>query len=332
MASEIDGRVLALDIGGTKVGWAVLGCEDRVLDPRENTGASSGIKMFARGVMPTDAPKGGEDLARRVAELAAAQVEEHGCVGVAVASAGVVDPETGAIISATDTLPGWSGTPLGEILREATGQPVWIINDVHAHGLGEARLGAGRGSDVVLSIAVGTGIGGALIRSGEIDFGAHSLAGHFGHVHHHFGTGIPCSCGRAGHLEAFASGSGLATWYNHRSDEAHVANGAELRALADAGDHLALACFSESAYAVGEVLGSLANCVDPHVIVISGSVANKNGEDWWDNVRAGYAASAMDGVACVPLVGGELGDDAPLLGAYQNFMARTSVDTTEALS
>ncbi|MFC5281795.1 ROK family protein [Arcanobacterium canis] len=321
--SQINGRVLALDIGGTKVGWAVFAHSHSHPDSSHAPLTRSDLTTVARGVMPTEAPKGGADLARRLVELTQSLVVEHSCVGVAIASAGVVDPETGAIISATDTLPGWSGTPLGGLLRHATGVPVWIINDVHAHGLGEATMGAGRGCGIVASIAVGTGIGGAVIDNGEISFGAHNLAGHFGHVHHHFGAGVPCSCGRSGHLEAFASGSGLAAWYNQRSDVEKVADGAQLRMRADAGDELARSCFTESAYAVGEVLSSLANCIDPNIIVVSGSVANKNGEEWWDSLRAGYAAGAMDGVSCVPIVGGELGDDAPLLGAYHNFIARS---------
>lgn len=68
-------------------------------------------------------------------------------LGIGIASAGVVDPNTGAIVSAIDTMPGsWAGTELGAIIREATGLPVHVINDVHAHGLGEAVMGAGKGA------------------------------------------------------------------------------------------------------------------------------------------------------------------------------------------
>ena len=124
--------LLALDIGGTKVGWGIVEAGDT-------------YEVTERGSIPTDAMRGGADVAGRICDLAASLVASHPQVsGVAVASAGVVDPATGDIVSATGTMPGWGGTHLGALLQAATGLPVRVLNDVHAHGLGEATLGAGR--------------------------------------------------------------------------------------------------------------------------------------------------------------------------------------------
>ena len=194
--------LLALDIGGTKVGWGIIEAGDS-------------YEVTERGSIPTDAMRGGADVAGRICELAASLVASHPQVaGVAVASAGVVDPATGDIVSATGTMPGWGGTHLGALLQAATGLPVRVLNDVHAHGLGEATLGAGRPYRAVLSIAVGTGIGGALVEDGRVAFGARGIAGHVGHIHHHFAPDLTCSCGRKGHIEAFCSGSGITAWYD----------------------------------------------------------------------------------------------------------------------
>lgn len=303
--------LLALDIGGTKIAWAII---------------TDSLEIVERGSIPTDASSGGPAVAEKIAHLAAELNERVGVRGVGIASAGVIDPETGDVIFATDTMPGWSGTKLGDIVREATGLPVWAVNDVHGHGYGEALRGAGRGFDTVLACAVGTGIGGALIRRGEIDFGDHNLAGHFGHIHHHAAADQLCSCGRYGHIEAIASGSGSTAWFNSRSTDQQVANGFELKQLADAGHELAIAVLTESARALGEVLGSLANAVDPSVVILSGS-ATRNGQFWWDALYAGYRASAMDFVADLPIREGELGSDAPLIGAALNY--RRNEDTHE---
>lgn len=305
--------LLALDIGGTKVAWAVVNAQD--------------LAVEERGEIATLAHEGGAAVARRIgAETARVLGARPDIEGIAVASAGVVDSETGRIVSATNTMPGWGGTELARILRETSGvSAVEILNDVHAHGLGEARLGAGRGKETVLVLAVGTGIGGALIVGGEPALGDHFLAGHFGHIHHHLGSGMPCSCRREGHIEAFCSGSGITAWYESRRGPGDPAatNGRELQALADSGHGLANACFTESGWAIGECLGSLANCLDPSLIVLSGSMT-RSGPLWWEAVKKGYVEQAMNGVADIGIVPGRLGGDAPLLGAVLHFLNRHS--------
>lgn len=308
---EAEGRdsrpLLSLDIGGTKVGWAIV------------SGNPESLSITERGSIPTNAFDGGAAVASRIAELAKNKRDEFDVRGVAIASAGVIDPTNADVVFATGTMPGWGGTKLGDIVREATGLPVWAVNDVHAHGYGEALMGAGRGFGSVLACAVGTGIGGAHIKGGEIVFGDHNLAGHFGHIHHHFASGQLCSCGRDGHIEAIASGSGITAWFNSRSDGEQVANGFELQQLADGGHELAATTFAQSARGLGEVLGSLANAIDPSVVVLSGSMT-RSGERWWNALREGYRASAMDFVADLEIREGELGSDAPLFGAALNFI------------
>lgn len=305
--------LLALDIGGTKVAWAVVNAQD--------------LAVEERGEIATLAHEGGAAVARRIGTETARVLDARPDIeGIAVASAGVVDSETGRIVSATNTMSGWGGTELARILREASGvSAVEILNDVHAHGLGEARLGAGCGKETVLVLAVGTGIGGALIVGGEPALGDHFLAGHFGHIHHHLGSGMPCSCGREGHIEAFCSGSGITAWYESRRGPGDPAatNGRELQALADSGHGLANACFTESGWAIGECLGSLANCLDPSLIVLSGSMT-RSGPLWWEAVKKGYVEQAMNGVADIGIVPGRLGGDAPLLGAVLHFLNRHS--------
>lgn len=172
----------------------------------------------------------------------------------------------------------------------------------------------------MLSIGVGTGIGGAIVVDGALFTGAHGVAGHAGHVPSALGRGFLCSCGTLeGHIEPVASGTGLKDLYNRRCEEAGdenlpAADGAEVAARAAAGEELARRTLTDSARALGECVGGMGNLIDPDVIVVSGSVV-KAGPIWWDALRAGFADSALALVKPTPLVEGELGGAAPLIGA-----------------
>ena len=66
-------------------------------------------------------------------------------VGIGIGSAGVVDTVSGSVVAATDHIAQWAGTPLGPLVAEATGLPTTVVNDVHAHAVGERS--AGRAAD-----------------------------------------------------------------------------------------------------------------------------------------------------------------------------------------
>ena len=309
---------LAFDIGGTKVASGFV-----TLPANANAGADGRPEVTARCEIPTEAARGGEDLKNRIVAFAVRQLERAEAEGVAIAgvgiaAAGVPDSETGEIVSATDILPGWRGQRIYDAFAAVTGLPVHMIGDVGAHGLGEATYGAGRGRGVVLSIGVGTGIGGAIVVDGTLFSGAHGVAGHAGHVPSGLGRGFLCSCGtREGHIEPVASGTGLKDLYNARCDAEEgepVADGSQVAARAAAGEPLAVGVIEDSARALGECIGGMGNLIDPDVIVVSGSVV-KAGPLWWDALRAGFEDSALQLVRSAPLVEGELGGAAPLIGA-----------------
>lgn len=298
---------LTVDLGGTKIATGFVTLDD--------AGQAAPVVEDLRSI-PTEATRGGDDILRRLAALAADRVRERdGLAGVGIGSAGVV--ADGTIVSSTDLIPGWTGQYVARALAEATGLGVGMVNDVVAHGLGEAHHGAGRGHARVLSVGVGTGIGGAIIEDGRPVTGAHAVAGHIGHIAHGLGRGVRCSCGTlAGHIEPVASGTGLATLYNLMKDDAvaEVASGKDVSDLAAGGDAFAAEVIARSARALGEALGGAVNLLDPDVVVVSGSVAS-SGALWWDALRAGFADGAMALTRTIPLLPGELGGAAPLVGA-----------------
>ena len=308
-------RVVAIDIGGTKIASALvtLHAAERPL-----------VEFYEK--IPTEAKQGGEHVlaraiasAKRVMEVAGGELD-----GIGVSSGGVIDPRTGDVTYANDMMPGWGGTHLGAELAAACGLPTRVLNDVHAHALGEARWGAGREAASCLVVAVGTGIGGAFAERGRIMLGAHNEAGHIGHVSCSDAAGVPCQCGATGHLETIACGPGIIARYAELGGETVLADGtkidgAVIDARAAAGDEAARAAEARSGHAIGEVLGSLTNMFDPTCIILSGSVA-QCGPAWHDAMDAGWVEAVMPPCAATPIVSGDLGGDAPLIGAAEHIV------------
>lgn len=237
--------------------------------------------------------------------------------GLGVATAGVVDVTTGRILSAVETIPSWAGTEVGRILAEHTGLPTVVENDVNAVALAEHRVGAAAGAASVLTVAVGTGIGGALVVDGRLHRGASSSAGELGHVPVDvFGderSGGRCACGRIGHLESVASGPAIAARYARRAARPIATLEEVASAMAD-GDELAAAVVAEGAVALGRVLGGFVNAFDPEVLVLYGGVLAL-GQPYLEQVEAALRAEALPGPSGVRVVPAVFGNDAGLVGA-----------------
>ncbi|TGD31055.1 ROK family protein [Brevibacterium sp. S22] len=311
---------VAVDVGGTKIRAG------SVIDGR---------LAHVRSV-PTPATAGAQAVLDTIAEVAATVIAETSGSGgadsawrIGVGAAGVIDPATGVVVSATDSLTGWAGTDLVSELSARTGLHVRAVNDVHAHALGESFAGASRGTRSSLLVAAGTGIGGGFIADGRLLTGRNSAAGHIGHVPSAAAAGLDCPCGGTGHVEAIASGPAILATYQRligrddsptsapapESNPAPVpANTRELAAAASAGDPLAVRSFDMGARALGSALGGIANILSPEVIVIGGGLAEMD-ETWWTPLRAAFAAELIPATAGAPLVKAELGQDAALIGA-----------------
>lgn len=290
------GAVLALDIGGTKIAAAL------VVDG----------SVVARDAVPTPAREGAASILSAAAEVGSRVAAGRAFEAVGVGSAGVID-RAGCVSSATDILAGWAGADVAGALRGRFGVPVTVVNDAHAHAVGEAVAGAGLGRETVLVMALGTGIGGGVVVAGRPLVGAHGAAGHLGHVPAADAAGLVCSCGRDGHLEPLASGTGIAALHR-RLGGAPELTGRDVAEAAAAGDALASETLRRAGSALGTALGGLINVVDPDVAVIAGSVAQA-GEAWWEAARQAVRASVLPALEDTPVVPAALGTDAALIGA-----------------
>lgn len=314
-----DRFVCAVDIGGTKIACAIM---------RFPATGEQPAPVYEAEV-PTAAQEGGEAVYARVEQAVrdALAACGHEVLGVGIGSAGVIDPETGSVVYANEIMPGWGGIALGPRLREALGMPVAVMGDVHAHALGEARWGVGRGYDSVLCLGIGTGIGGAFVSGGRVMRGTHGAAGHMGHIESAAAAGIPCACGRSGHLESVASGTSIGRMFEERYgrvDPSRPTVGRDVNDLVAAGDERAIGVVREAGRALGASLGSLANILDPAIIVLSGGVIHEGtgwrSETWRESVAEGYASQALDPLQGTPIVIGRLEGDAPLIGAAENLL------------
>lgn len=302
--------VAALDIGGTKTSAALVDADGRIV---------------ARAVGPTPATAGTDSTLDAAAQLVRDLTDRCAVTvrALGVGTAGVVDPGNGRILSSTDAISGWAGTDVGNGLRRRLGLPVAVDNDVHAHLIGELTSGRAVGKACVLLVAVGTGIGGSIAVDGRIHRGRGHVAGHLGHVPSPSGTGVSCTCGGTGHVEAVASGPALVRAYNRRSVDLPAGPAADLTevaARAAAGtDPVAAEIIRAGGTEIGHVVGGLVNVLDPDLVIVTGGVSDC-GPSWWAALLAAAEADVLPPIRAVGPIGqlvvrSILGADAPLLGA-----------------
>ncbi len=130
-------------------------------------------------------------------------------IGVAVP--GPLDPVTG-VVSFTANIPDWENFPLKDKLEAHFNVPAAVGNDANMAALGEWKYGAGIGHQNLIYITISTGIGSGIISDGRLLLGHRGLAGELGHITVIPENGPMCGCGKRGHLEAVASGTGIARY------------------------------------------------------------------------------------------------------------------------
>jgi glucokinase len=301
-------RLLGVDIGGTKIAIAVV---------EAATGA-----VTARRVISTPARDGPLAVVDAAADLAARMLVSYPVVAAGVGAPGVVDAERGVVTTSTGVLPGWEGTAVAAELERRLGIRFAADNDVNAAALGEARYGAGRGLDSFLFVAVGTGLGGAIVVGGRVVRGATGTAGEIGHVPVFGAEEVVCSCGRAGHLEAVVAAPAISAAYERVTDEPDQAVRVIARRAAQ-GDTVAAGVLRQVGAAFGRTLGGLVNTLDPQAVILGGGVMEA-GPPLWVPVEEALRAEALPSAAGVPLRPAALGVDAGVIGAAA--LALTLID------
>ncbi len=279
-----------------------------------------------------DTPDGSEvvdAVARMIAELSA----EHEPVAVGIAIPGFVDL-TRETVRIAPNIGGWVNVPVAQLFAERIDLPVLIDNDANAAGWAEHRFGAGQGVSHMTMLTIGTGLGGAIIASGEVFRGGFGSAAELGHMCMHPG-GVECSCGARGCVEQYASGRALQRYAHERAERDGgglarlIADAGEITAagfveLVENGDEGALGALTDLGTELGRACALLQSVLDPELFVIGGGVSAV-GAPLLDPIRASFEASVSARtsrpVARIEIA--EMSGDAGLIGAAD--LARASL-------
>ncbi len=301
---------LGIDIGGTKIAAGLVT-------------SSGNVRASRRCPTPLT---GGQDILRAALELAQQSIAQadQPVAAVGIGTGGQVDCDQGLILYASELLPGWTGTSVKAAFEASLGLPTSVDNDVNALAVGESRFGAGLGLATVLYVALGTGVGGALVLGGQVHHGAHGSGGEIGSL---LLTMDPAAriaqSGEIGTLEAYASGPGLVqTWreLTSRTDDAVTGFTIAEEARRDPESAAARAVTQTGEY-LGFGLVTLVNVLDPDLIVIGGGLSDL-GDLLLDPARKVLLARALPGPSTCPVVMAALGPDASLIGAAALGMPR----------
>jgi glucokinase len=284
---------LGIDLGGSSLKAAVID---------DATGA-----VTAAAPIPTSSERGPTAVLDDIAALGRSLVgAAGGTERVGVALPGHFDPASGVGTLLPNLIGDWRGQPIREPLERAFGLPVHLINDAKAHCLAELRLGAGSGTQDLLFVAMGTGIGGALAIGGKLYLGT-GHAGEIGHITAVAG-GPACGCGNRGCLDRVASAAAIADLAGHESVVAAAA-------AARMGDTRAKSAFDEIGGHVGRVLAHAVVLFWPERVVIGGGVSTV-GDLLLDPIRAELRLHVhMTPIDSVSVSAAALGVNAGAIGA-----------------
>ncbi|MCC7117678.1 MAG: ROK family protein [Anaerolineales bacterium] len=241
---------------------------------------------------------------------------------IGLGSPGPLDPHTGYLLAPPNN-PEWHNFPLAPKISEHFGVKAYLDNDANLAGLAEYRYGAGQGHHHVLYLTISTGVGGGVIIDDRLLQGYHGLAAELGHsiVEPH---GEICSCGFAGHLEAYSSGTAIVKRFCSELEagsRSSLKRGDEITAqsiaeAAMAGDPLANQVYQRAGEYLGIAVASFLHTFDPSIVIFGGGVSQVG-----DLLFKPFHASLQNRVFYprylegVTFTNAALGDNAGLLGA-----------------
>jgi glucokinase len=303
---------LGIDIGGTKIAAGIVSGKGKLLASKtiRTPTQLGGIKILEQALM--------------LGETLTSNKKNHMIMGVGVGAGGQIDSQRGVVVSATDVLPGWAGLNIASFFKAKLKLPTFVDNDVNALAMGEHRFGAAKKLSTVVFLALGTGVGGALLLDGKIHCGAHYSGGEFGHIFLSMDDSeIRRDLGgHVGTLESYVSGNGLVeTWRELTRDRRIAITGAEISKLAmENQDRMALRAIEITGRYLGFGLASLANALDPDLIVIGGGMAAL-GDLLLKPARKILKEQALPGPAKCKVKRTALGSNAGVIGAASLAMA-----------
>ena len=231
---------LAVNIGGTTCSVGIV----------LRDGTIVGSEVFATA--------GRDETISRLIDLSV-QLADEDTVAVGISCGGPLDPKTG-VIQSPPNLPGWDNVPIVNMFEEATGRPVYLMNDANAGALAEWYFGTDCTCNAIVFLTCGTGMGAGIILDGKLLEGCSAMAGEVGHMR--LSPAGPVGFGKAGSFEGWCSGNGFRQYAGCPVKEAAEA--------VRAGDAAMLKHFETFGRRLGEGLAILIDLFNPERIVLGG--------------------------------------------------------------
>ena len=308
--------IFGIDIGGTTVKCGLFTAQGELLEKWE---------------IPTRREDAGVNVLPDVAAAILGKMDEKNITKEDIAGIGVGVPgpvrDDGTVLKCANL--GWGITPVNTILQELTGLKVRVANDANVAALGEMWKGGGRGFDDVIMITLGTGVGGGVIVGGRVVAGSNGAGGEIGHIIINPAETDVCGCGGHGHLEQYASATGIVRMARKRlaADDSSTAlrEYSELTAkdifdCAKQKDKVACELVDMLGSYLALALTHVAATVDPQVFVIGGGVS-KAGQILLDAVSRHYNENILYALRNKEFRLAELGNDAGIYGSARLVIA-----------
>jgi glucokinase len=245
---------LGLDLGGTNI--------KAVVTERDATG----WRTLEQTQVTTPAEDGPDAVVGRLIDVGRRAIADRpGVATIGVGVPGLYDPAQGTTRFLVNIPGAWAGRPVAGPIADALGRPTALINDARAFGLGELRLGAGRGATSMIGFTLGTGVGGVIVVDGQVVLGHDGTAGELGHQTID-PDGPPCGCGNHGCLEAFARADRIAAACGTATAEEAVER-------ARTGDARATEGLARVGRYLGIGIANMVTVITPDRVVIGGGIA-----------------------------------------------------------
>jgi len=296
-------HVVAVDIGGTNLRVAL---------------ADSGGKILAKwsaSTKSTSSPKAVVQLIRNGVGLLLTEVgtSSQSLRAVAAGAPGVTDREAG-IVLATSYLKGWKNAPLAALLQSALHIPAVVENDVRLAAIGESWLGAARGVQNFVFLAIGTGIAAGIFVDGQLLQGPKWIAGEVGYLIVPGTPELPVGPGSPGSLESVIGGEGIRQhWQRICGNGQRALAATEVFGQAMNGNHLAKDVLEQSARILAYAIHNISTVLNSSLFVLGGGVGiNKALLTATRHILQPYTRPSRP-----RLISSALGADAQLIGAVR---------------
>jgi glucokinase len=307
---------IGIDMGGMSVKLGLVNEENQIVD---------------KLVIPTRLDVAPEeminDMINAVSDLLAQQgLTLADCHGIGIGSPGTIDDKNGVILYSNNFH--WENVAIVEQMQKQLSLPIGIANDADAAALGEVCAGAAKGAQNAILITLGTGVGGGIIQNGSIFHGPLNGGSELGHMVIQM-NGEPCTCGRKGCLEAYASATALLRMArqaakNHPDsimnqmchNDLNLMNGIIPFESASQGDAAAKETIDEYLSCLATGIANIINIFRPEIIILGGGVAAQK-ENLTTPLQEKVNALCFGGSygEIARIVTSSLGNDAGIIGA-----------------